>query len=80
MGMRFGNSERWDDSRFNSNRTNEYADWNDTNRYRDRDRSFEDDYDGEREDSDNESGNHNTTTSAKKYRDSEIGSPEKKIR
>lgn len=79
--MRFGGSERWDDPKFNSNRINEYNDWNDTsNRYRDRDRerAFDDDYDGEREDSDNESGNHNT---AKRYRDADnaLGSPDKKI-
>lgn len=94
MGMRFGGSDRWDDTRWNrgggvgggGGGTGDYADWNEsnTNKYNRERSSFEDDYDGEREDSDTESGNHNTTTTpaTKRYKDTDSAptSPDKKIR
>lgn len=93
MGMRFGGSDRWDDTRWNrgggvgggGGGTGDYADWNEsnTNKYNRERSSFEDDYDGEREDSDTESGNHNTTTTpaTKRYKDTDSAptSPDKKI-
>ncbi|GLV44440.1 liquid facets-Related [Carabus blaptoides fortunei] len=79
MGMRFGGSERWEDNRWNRTASDQ-GDWNESsNKYKEK-QSYEDDYDGEREDSDTESGNHNST--ARRYRDtadSSPVSPDKKI-
>ncbi|RZC42951.1 epsin-like protein [Asbolus verrucosus] len=72
VGMRLGSHDRWDD-RYNR----DYADrdWDEpasgSNRYRDR--SFEDDYDVDKEDSDTESARNNSNT--RKYKDNENTSP-----
>ncbi|XP_017777105.1 PREDICTED: uncharacterized protein LOC108563057 [Nicrophorus vespilloides] len=73
-GSRSGGSDRWMDdnyyNRSNSDYGNNEADVGGNNRYRDR--SFEEDYDVEKEESDSES-NHNN---ARRYKDTEqVGSP-----
>lgn len=71
-------NERWDDRSWNRDRDHgDSRDWDNGSNNRYRDRSYEDDYEAEkddREDSDTES-NHNYTAAPKKYRDTDNNSP-----
>jgi hypothetical protein len=73
VNMRLGSHDRWDDRSHNR----DYADrdWDEpssgASRYRDR--TFEDDYDVDKEDSDTESARNNANT--RKYKDNETTSP-----
>lgn len=70
----FQGGERWDDRSWNKDYADSSREWdnNGTTNSRYRDRSYEDDYEAEREDSDTES-NHNSYAASppRKYRDSE---------
>lgn len=69
IGMRFGSSrETWDDRSYNKEGYGEWDD-NSTNRYRDR--TFDDEYDIEKEDSDTETKQNNVTNNIRKYKDTE---------
>lgn len=68
IGMRFGGRETWDDKSYNKEG---YEDWDDnsTNRYRDR--TFDEEYDVDKEDSDTETKPNNYANNIKKYKDTE---------
>ncbi|XP_018576031.1 clathrin interactor 1 isoform X2 [Anoplophora glabripennis] len=69
IGMRFGSGrETWDDKSYNKEG---YEDWDDnsTNRYRDR--TFDEEYDVDKEDSDTETKQNNYANNIKKYKDTE---------
>ncbi|KAJ8972748.1 hypothetical protein NQ317_013802 [Molorchus minor] len=69
VGMRFGSGrDTWDDRSYNKDNGGDWDESNSVNRYRDR--SFEDDYELDKEDSDTESKQSNIGN-VKKYRDTD---------